>query len=121
MATTLRYCPKCNNHLVFDITENSLVRICRKCAYKEEETEGGLVLETVVQEKASEAYKVLLNEFTRQDPTLPHVQNIPCPNEACMSRKGVEKADVIIIKSDPVNLKYIYICNVCSTQWRSRS
>jgi len=120
-TNTLRFCPKCKNHLTLDIADNSLARVCRYCDYREEETQGTLVLETIIQEKASEGYKVLLNEFTRQDPTLPHVSNIPCPNtDTCPSRKNVGRPDVIIIKSDPVNLKFLYICNVCGTQWRSR-
>lgn len=118
--STLTFCPKCHYHLALDINDNSLTRVCRNCGYTKEETEGSLVLETIVQEKASEGHKILLNEFTRQDPTLPHVSNIPCPMELCPSKKGVAKPDVIIIKSDPINLKYLYICNTCGTQWRSR-
>jgi DNA-directed RNA polymerase subunit M/transcription elongation factor TFIIS len=124
MSTTLHFCPKCRYYLALDITETSLTRVCRHCGYSHEETDGSLVLETVVQEKASEGYKILLNEFTRQDPTLPHVSNIPCPGfpgVACPSSKGVSKPDVILIKSDPVNLKFLYLCNVCGQQWRSRT
>jgi DNA-directed RNA polymerase subunit M/transcription elongation factor TFIIS len=121
MATTLHFCPTCHYYLALDITDTTLTRVCRHCGYNRVETEGTLVLETVVQEKASEGHKILLNEFTRQDPTLPHVSNIPCPTDTCPSRKNVTKADVIVIKSDPVNLKFLYICNVCGTQWRSRS
>ena len=119
--STLHFCPKCNYYLSLEVSDTSLTRVCKHCGHRQEETQGTLVLETVVQEKASEGYKILLNEFTRQDPTLPHVSNIPCPNTNCPSKRGVEKQDVIIIKSDPVNLKYLYICNVCDTQWRSRS
>jgi DNA-directed RNA polymerase subunit M/transcription elongation factor TFIIS len=120
-ASTLHFCPKCHYYLALEIADNTLTRLCRHCGYKQEETQGSLVLETIVQQKASEGYKILLNEFTRQDPTLPHISNIPCPNNECPSKKGVSKQDVIIIKSDPVNLKYLYICTVCETQWRSRS
>jgi hypothetical protein len=28
---------------------------------------------------------------------------------------------VIYIKYDSVNMKYMYICNVCGDSWRSRS
>ena len=124
MSTTLHFCPQCRYYLALDITDTTLTRVCRHCGYKQEETKGALVLETVVQEKASESYKILLNEFTRQDPTLPHVSNIPCPGfpeKPCGSTKGVAKPDVILIKSDPVNMKYLYLCNVCGQQWRSRS
>ncbi len=78
-------------------------------------------METIVQERSSEGYKVLLNEFTRQDPTLPHVTTLPCPNKACETHTANKQRDVIIIKYDAQNLKFLYICNVCGDQWRSRS
>lgn len=78
-------------------------------------------MEMNLRETTSDGYKVLLNEFTRYDPTLPHVQNIKCPNEACASNTGEKQRDVIYMKYDPTNLKYLYICNVCNQHWRSRS
>ncbi len=63
---------------------------------------------------------MLLNEFTHQDPTLPHVKNIPCPNAECLTKTGAKERDVIYIKYDADNLKYLYICNVCKAQWRSK-
>jgi hypothetical protein len=79
-------------------------------------------METLVQERSSEGYKILLNEFTRQDPTLPHVRNIKCANDACNSNggRGAER-DVIYMKYDAVNMKFMYVCNVCGFTWRSRS
>jgi DNA-directed RNA polymerase subunit M/transcription elongation factor TFIIS len=133
----MKFCPKCENYLYLDTKKAELLRLCRTCGYSEPDTEGGLVMETIVQERSSEGYKILLNEFTRQDPTLPHVSTLPCPNtngyeekdaegnvkriDACLTNTGNAKRDVIIIKYDNQNMKFIYICNVCGTQWRSRS
>jgi len=130
----MNFCPKCENLLLLeqgkeDIeiregvkeTRYFLNRICRTCQYKEVDEKGGLVNETIVQERASEGYKILLNEFTRQDPTLPHVKSLPCPNTACPTHTRNEGRDVIILKYDAQNLKFLYICNVCEAQWRSRS
>ena len=99
------------------------MRICRNCGYNVAVEKGGLISETLVQQRSSEGYKILLNEFTRQDPTLPHAKTIKCPNAACASNGGGAERDVIYIKYDPVNLKYLYICNVegCGESWRSRS
>jgi DNA-directed RNA polymerase subunit M/transcription elongation factor TFIIS len=130
----MNFCPKCENYLYLeqaseDVTNAAgiaekryfLNRRCRTCGYNEVDVQGGLVNETIVQERASEGYKVLLNEFTRQDPTLPHVNTLPCPNTGtCQSYKGKPR-DVIIIKYDAQNMKFLYICNVCGEQWRSRS
>ena len=115
------FCPICRYYLYLDQQENTLVRVCRNCGHQEEEKQGGLILEIDLKEKTSEGYKILMNEFTKDDPTLPHVNTIKCPNMGCETNtSGVEK-DVIYLKYDPVGLKFLYICNVCSTQWRSKS
>ena len=101
-------------------TENRLFRICRTCGYREEDKKGGLVLQTNLQERTSEGYKILLHEFTKLDPTLPHVDTIKCPNDGCSSNISGAKKDVIYLKYDAENLKFLYICNICDTQWRSK-
>ena len=117
----MKFCPKCENYLYLDTKTSTLLRVCRTCGHSEEDTQGGLAMETIVQERSSESYKIVVNEFTRLDPTLPHVKTLPCPLQTCPTNtKGLER-DVIIIKYDGVNLKYLYICNVCGTEWRSRS
>jgi DNA-directed RNA polymerase subunit M/transcription elongation factor TFIIS len=139
----MNFCPKCENYLYLEQASEETVgasgakekkyylnRLCRTCGYVEVDTVGGLVNETVVQERSSEGYKILLNEFTRQDPTLPHMHSLPCPNTtgdpatgkpACKTYTSNEQRDVIVIKYDAQNMKFLYICNVCGEQWRSRS
>ena len=94
---------------------------CKNCGHTEQEAEGGLIVETNLQESTGEGYKILVNEFTRQDPTLPHVKNIKCPTATCPTNTSGQERDVILIKYDNKNMKYIYICNVCGGEWRSRS
>lgn len=139
----MNFCPKCENYLYLQQNHEEVLnakgekekkfflnRRCRTCGFVEVDVKGGLVNETVVQERASEGYKILLNEFTRQDPTLPHVNTLPCPNttgdpstgkKICPTHSGNTPRDVIIIKYDAQNMKFLYICNVCGEQWRSRS
>ena len=128
--------------------KKELRRVCRNCGYQEQ-MKGGLILEIDLKEKTSEGYKILMNEFTKDDPTLPHVHNLRCPSRACPSNKGraypmdnpdaavaqaapqapqaaVEdkgevESDVIYLKYDAINMKYLYICNVCDTKWRSKA
>jgi DNA-directed RNA polymerase subunit M/transcription elongation factor TFIIS len=100
--------------------EIQFVRQCRNCGFQKEE-EPGLVMEATIQEKVNDSYKVVLNEFTKEDPRLPHVKNLKCPNDKCETRQpGGPESDVIYIKYDTANLKFIYICTHCSTQWKSR-
>ena len=139
----MQFCPFCKNYLFLLAPEeraervgpietdmasgmhpggldSRLFRICRTCGYREQDKKGGLVLETNLKEKTSEGYKILLHEFTKLDPTVPHVDTIKCPNEGCASNAGSAMKDVIYLKYDAENLKFLYICNVCDTQWRSK-
>jgi DNA-directed RNA polymerase subunit M/transcription elongation factor TFIIS len=122
--STLQYCPTCEYYLYLDAPSEAgapLRRICRSCGVSQIEDKGGLITEIKLQEKVSEGYKVLLNEFTRLDPTLPHVDNIKCKNASCATLTKSAKPDVIYIKYDSVNMKFLYICNVCKEQWHSRT
>ena len=121
--SNLRFCPVCENYLYTDVDADSmdLFRVCRKCGHKEKDTKGGLVMEMMIQQQSAEGYKILLNEFTRKDPRLPHIRkNITCPNVGCDSNKGGKDPDVIYIKYDAVNLLYLYICDICGEKWHSR-
>ena len=116
----MKFCPVCRYYLYLNIEEQACIRLCRACGYTEKEEKGNLISETLVKERTSEGYKILLNEFTRQDPTLPHLKT-KCPRDDCKSNgRGAEK-DVIYIKYDSENLKYLYICNVCGEYWRTRT
>jgi DNA-directed RNA polymerase subunit M/transcription elongation factor TFIIS len=117
----MKFCPICEYYMPLDMGSEELSRICKVCGHREKE-EPGLIMETIVQEKASEGYKVYMNEFTREDPTLPHTKLLKCPNtETCKTRTGNTESDTIYIKYDVPNLKFLYICNVCGIQWKSRS
>ena len=116
----LKFCPTCRTYLCFEVQDNSCSLQCRTCGYREAQTKGGLVSEIYVKERTSEAHKIILNEFTRQDPTLPHSRDMKCPNGSCASNVGSAERDVIYLKYDAENLKFLYICNVCGQHWRSR-
>jgi DNA-directed RNA polymerase subunit M/transcription elongation factor TFIIS len=119
--STLRFCPVCRGYLFLSSSPSSLIRQCRKCGFSEEDKKGGLVMEMRIQERSSQAYKILINEYTRQDPTLAHIRGpIKCPSAACETNTAGKERDVIPIRWDEKQLKYLYICNVCGIQWRSR-
>lgn len=122
--SAIRFCPVCRYYLYVEAntgTTESLYRLCRNCGYRKADENGGLLTEMVIQERAAEGYKILLNEFTRRDPRLPHIKkDIKCPDPGCDSNHGKSDPDVIYIKYDPVNMLYLYICDICGHQWRSR-
>jgi DNA-directed RNA polymerase subunit M/transcription elongation factor TFIIS len=113
----MKFCPTCRYYLYMktdggnDEARGKLTLMCHNCGYKEDNTKGGLVMETDLEEKTAEGYKIMLNEFTRLDPTLPHTNMIKCPNPDCGSNKGA-----------PRDIIYMKLCNVegCGHQWRSK-
>lgn len=113
------FCPTCKMNLKGVVSDNKLLRVCDTCGYEKEDT-GGLITETYIKDKASDSYKILLNEFTRQDPTLPYLKDLDCPNNECSSNKGVSPKKVIFLKYDSDNLKFVYICDNCEKTWTSR-
>ena len=82
-----------------------------------------MILETIFRSGSSAggaASGIKVNEYTFEDPTLPHVNTLRCPNSECLSNRDESKRDVIYIKTDPTNMKFQYICAVCrKAQWTS--
>lgn len=118
-ASAIRFCPTCRYYLFLQSSSNTLQRLCRNCGYTEHDEKGGLVMEQ--SSETSEGYKILVNEFTRYDVRLPHiVKTLRCPEPTCTSNHGSAEPDILYIKYDPANLKYLYICTSCGFQWTSR-
>jgi DNA-directed RNA polymerase subunit M/transcription elongation factor TFIIS len=113
----LEFCNVCENYLYLDTSNDKLTKSCKTCGYKKD-GEGGLITETIIHAKSSEEYKYVVNEFTKQDPRLPHFKNLKCPNAACASQTTGQN-DVIVIKYDQKQLRFVYICSICDAKWRS--
>ena len=121
----MRFCPKCNYYLFLSATEGVAVSmLCKNCGFSEKldpkTKEEALILETNFRSGSSAtgaSSGITVNEYTKMDPTLPHVHTIRCPNGGCPSNTGAEERDVIYIKTDPANLKFQYVCTRCPTQW----
>jgi DNA-directed RNA polymerase subunit M/transcription elongation factor TFIIS len=127
----MRFCPKCDYYLFLSASEGTSVsNLCRNCGFSEKldpkTKDEALILETNFRSGSSAtgaASGITVNEFTKMDPTLPHVNTILCPNGGCPSNRAssagaaVVERDVIYIKTDPANLKFQYVCTNCPAQW----
>jgi hypothetical protein len=124
------FCPKDGYKLRMTASDkagdNTIILKCIACGYHEPmdpKTDAeSLVLKTVFNSGSSASGAssgVDFNELTLFDPTLPHMKTLRCPNESCDSRKDISKQDVIYIKTDPINLKFKYMCTVCEKKWTS--
>jgi DNA-directed RNA polymerase subunit M/transcription elongation factor TFIIS len=120
----MKFCDKCDNMYYISISandENTLIHTCRNCNNEDNavSNEGMCVLDTHFKSSSTKNIKSV-NAFTKLDPTLPRLTNMPCPNANCSSNKD-DKApnEVIYMRYDNSNLKYIYICQSCDTSWNS--
>jgi DNA-directed RNA polymerase subunit M/transcription elongation factor TFIIS len=100
---------------------NKLIYYCRNCGEKDESItdEGVCVLNTQLK-KGEQKFNHIINKYTKLDPTLPRIYNLKCPNGACKSNvddKG--HPEVIYIRYDDNNLKYLYLCSVCDNIWKT--
>jgi DNA-directed RNA polymerase subunit M/transcription elongation factor TFIIS len=120
----MHFCVKCSNMYYIRITEddaNKLIYYCRNCGHEDTILTSENVCVTKTQLSQSEkTYSHIINKYTKLDPTLPRINSIKCPNQTCASNKegGVER-EVIYMRYDDTNMKYIYICTHCDTIWNT--
>jgi len=100
---------------------DDLIYYCRNCGFEDKELTVDNICVLNTQLKASKAkYMHMVNEYTKYDPTLPRTSTMQCPNDECLSRtKKDVKAEVMYLRYDDTNLKYVYLCVHCNQTWLS--
>lgn len=97
---------------------NKLIYYCRNCG--DEDTtltvDNVCVSRTNIQ-KGEQNFVNIINKYTKLDPTLPRVNNILCPNADCDTNIHDKPREIISIRYDEINLKYIYMCSSCDKVW----
>jgi DNA-directed RNA polymerase subunit M/transcription elongation factor TFIIS len=119
----MKFCNECDNMYYLKLNEddtNKLIYYCRYCGNEDVFSETEIcVLKTNVK-KNKKNYSNVINKFTKEDPTLPRVNNINCPNTECKSNTGEKEKDVIYVRYDDSKLLYIYMCTVCENIWETK-
>ena len=123
----MKFCTECQNMYYISIDEaniNNLTYYCRFCGNKDDQVakEGVVVLKT--QYKQSEQkFNHMVNKYTKYDPTLPRKTSMKCPNERCNDQSAAASAsagsDIIYLRYDDENMKYLYICSNCNFTWKT--
>jgi DNA-directed RNA polymerase subunit M/transcription elongation factor TFIIS len=104
-----------------DESNDKLIYYCRNCGDENEELSGDniCVSKTTVHD-SEQKFAFVMNEFTKYDPTLPRTNMIKCPNVNCTSNVEEEvKREVLYNRYDEKNMKYIYMCTICDTTWKT--
>lgn len=117
----MKFCGVCDNMLYEQLgPEGTLMHVCKNCGNSlrvDTTATAACVMENNYADDST-LYKQFINKHMHDDPTLPRVSNITCVNPSC-SRKAEQTNDVVYVKYDAVNVRFLYQCGHCSTFWKS--
>jgi len=99
---------------------NKLIYYCRNCGNEDNllTVDNVSVSKTQVK-KNDQKFSHIINKYTKLDPTLPRVNKILCPNADCDTNTHSAPREIIYIRYDDINMKYIYLCSTCDKVWKS--
>ena len=121
----MHFCSVCSNMYYIRINSdntNQLVYYCRKCGNEDKLLAIENVCVSKTQLKKSElSFSHIINKYTRLDPTLPRINTILCPNADCPTNTKGKEREIIYIRYDDTNMKYVYLCSEaeCDTVWNT--
>ena len=119
----MHFCNQCQNMYYISIDpndSNKLVYYCRNCGNKDSDLSIENVTVSKVQlKKSQQEFSHIINKYTKLDPTLPRVTKILCPNADCDTNKDDTPREIIYIRYDNQNMKYVYLCSTCETVWKA--
>ena len=119
----MHFCTNCSNMYYIRINAddtNKLVYYCRKCGNEDKliAVENVCVSKTHTNQ-SEKTFSHIVNKYTKLDPTLPRINTVLCPNLDCVTNKDGKSREIIYIRYDTSNMKYIYMCSDCDTVWQT--
>jgi DNA-directed RNA polymerase subunit M/transcription elongation factor TFIIS len=130
----MHFCSTCSNMYYISITpENELQYYCRNCGHIDNSIAADNICVSKINVKHTttpQSFSQVVNKYTKFDPTLPRINTIRCPNDECPSNKILESAEaagakhksqneIIYVRYDDTNLKYVYLCAKCDKVWNT--
>lgn len=90
----MHFCIKCSNMYYIRLSEedpNSIVYYCRNCGHENKNiTLDSVTISRTNFKSSKQKYNSIINKYTKMDPTLPRINTIKCPNQACKSNQEHE-------------------------------
>jgi DNA-directed RNA polymerase subunit M/transcription elongation factor TFIIS len=118
--SNMKFCTVCDNVYFIKVNDdNDMVYYCKSCGNEDvvKKETGSICIIDDNKVDDSTKYSQYMNKYIKYDPTLPRVHNIPCTNAAC-TKKHDQKDEVIYLKYDPINMKFMYYCVHCEHFWK---
>ncbi len=119
----MHFCNICSNMYYIKISEaspNVLVYYCRKCGDNNDTITVENVSLSKININTEQHFSNVINKYTKLDPTLPRIKHIACPNKECSTNNAESptQREIIYIRYDDANIKYVYLCSTCDTAWK---
>ena len=122
----MHFCNVCNNMYYIKLEDedcNKIIYYCRNCGNTDKDliNSDKCVLKENIG-KTEDKYSIYVNKYTKLDNTLPRIKHIKCPNEHCVSNTDKfdgEQREIIYIRYDDINMKYLYLCSHCDYIWKT--
>lgn len=90
----MHFCVNCSNMYYIRLSEedpNSIVYYCRNCGDENKNiTLDSVTISRTNFKSSKQKYNSMINKYTKMDPTLPRINTIKCPNQACKSNQEHE-------------------------------
>ena len=119
----MHFCSVCNFMYYIRINSensNELVYYCRNCGNEDKLIAvENLCVSKVQIQKSEQSFNHIINKYTKLDPTLPRINNILCPNAECETNTKEKEREIIYIRYDDINMKYVYLCSTCDIVWET--
>lgn len=122
----MEFCDCCNNMLYIrqDIGDDTtkIEYFCKHCTFSKNISDSNTSKMIISTSYNSDDlnFDSFLNENVIYDKTIPHVNNIKCINPSC-TKKSDDVNDVMCIKYDTTNFKFMYFCVYCKQFWKHSS
>ena len=118
MDTTMKFCSRCENLFYLTIDEDTIQYTCKKCGMIEN-IEEDCTISNIFCNQTKQNVQNSVNQYTKLDPTLPRINTVLCPDPDCPTNKDGVPREIIYIRYDDSNMKYIYLCSECDTVWQT--
>ena len=111
----------CENMLQLSIQDDKPTYVCNACHVTQEcdSNFDACVYKANYGGNEKIFYELFINKYSKYDPTLPCVTTIQCPNKNCThnGNQSGKNPEVIYIRYNDADMKYIYLCCSCDFTW----
>ena len=119
----MKFCTVCSNmyYIKLNETGENLEYYCRQCGQIENNIVNNISVSKTVIKQNEQKFSHIINQYTKLDPTLPRINTLDCPNKECTTNtteEGKREKEIIYIRYDDINMKYIYLCSTCDCVWK---